>query len=519
MPHGHQTALAAALDLLPQKWRGPGGVALVVRDGVAIAARAWGYADLDRHRPMTRTTRLPICSISKQFTCGVLLATAGEPEALDSRLPALLPALEGPMPTVRQLCHNQSGLRDYWAMTVIEGARAEQTFRREDALPMIAAIRSGHFAPGTGYSYCNCNYRLLSEMIEASTDASLETLYRRHIWGPAGMKTAVLTSDTRHPADEVVGYEGSDATGYFPADNGIFWIGDAGISASLDDMIAYERWIDATLHDPASLYRRLSAPSSFADGTPARYGFGLAREVVSGVEVTGHGGALRGFRAHRMHSADHRLSVMVMFNHDASAHDAAASLLRAALGLAEDEPRPLSPGWAGQWLCEATGLFARIEVANGNARLHFATGAEEMTEDADGRLVATGCVVEREGGALLMHRLRDNIVTVMQPVREVAVADGGEIAGDYRCGETGGKMRIEARDGATFASFTGRLGDGPMAPVIPAAPDVWLVRTRRSMDAPAPGDWTLRVRRDGARKVTGAGLGCWLARGLDYRRG
>jgi D-aminopeptidase len=38
------------------------------------------------------------------------------------------------------------------------------------------------------------------------------------------------------------------------------------------------------------------------------------------------------------------------------------------------------------------------------------------------------------------------------------------------------------------------------------------------MDAPAPGDWTVLVRRDGAGKVSGLTLGCWLARGLDYQR-
>lgn len=510
--------LAAALDRLPQLYRGPGGLALVLRDGIEIAARAWGYADLARHRPMTRRTRLPICSISKQFTCGVLLAAVGEPEALEPRLPPLLPQLEGPRPTVRQLCHNQSGLRDYWAMTVLEGALAEQTFRREDAPPMVAAIRRGHFAPGAGYSYCNCNYRLLSEMIEAETGAPLETLYRRHIWGPAGMETAVLTSDTRHPADEVVGYEGQDATGFFPADNGIFWIGDAGISASLDDMIAYERWIDATRDEAQGLYRRLSAPTAFADGTPALYGFGLAREVISGVEVTGHGGALRGFRAHRLHSAAHRLSVMVLFNHEASAHDAAVDLFRAALGFEPEPRRPLAPGWDGQWLCPETGLLARIETADGRAWLHFATGAEELVQRADGGLGSAETVVERRGEALWMRRLRDNLTVVMPPVPRVDVAEGAAIAGRYDCAETGSSMRIEARDGAVFAAFRGRLGEGRMEPVHPAGPDLWLVRTRRSMDAPAPGDWTLQIRRDGSGAVTGARLGCWLARGLDYQR-
>lgn len=38
---------------------------------------------------------------------------------------------------------------------------------------------------------------------------------------------------------------------------------------------------------------------------------------------------------------------------------------------------------------------------------------------------------------------------------------------------------------------------------------------RRSMDAPAPGDWILQVRHNAAGMVSGLTLGCWLARGID----
>ncbi len=198
-------ALTAALDALPKRYPGPGGVAGVVGDGKVVAARAWGHANLETAQPMAETTRLPICSISKQFTCQVLLAVAGDPARLDDRVAAYLPQFTGKVPTLRQLCDNQSGLRDYWALTVLHGAKAEQTFTRDDALPLIARMKTGHFAPGSAYSYCNCNYRILSELIETEAGADLETLCRRHVWGPAGMKTAILTADTRHPEDGVAG--------------------------------------------------------------------------------------------------------------------------------------------------------------------------------------------------------------------------------------------------------------------------------------------------------------------------
>ncbi|TMV54585.1 aminopeptidase, partial [Thioclava sp. BHET1] len=107
-------AVQHALDMLPLKFRGPGGVAGVVKDGRIVARRAWGNADLNRHLPMATDTRLPICSISKQFTCALLLDQLGDPADHDARVADYLPAYRDEIPKLAELCHNQSGLRDYW---------------------------------------------------------------------------------------------------------------------------------------------------------------------------------------------------------------------------------------------------------------------------------------------------------------------------------------------------------------------------------------------------------------------
>jgi D-aminopeptidase len=509
--------LNTALDALPTRFPGPGGVAAVMKDGKVLSARAWGYANLDTAQPMTRGTRLPICSISKQFTCQVLLATIGEPERLDGDVARYLPNFTDPLPSVRQLCHNQSGLRDYWALTVLQGAFAEQLFRREDAMSLIARMKTGHFPPGTQYSYANCNFRIVSELIETETGMTLDELYRAHIFEPAGMKTAVLTADTRHPEDGVVGYEGIDATGFFPAANAIYWIGDAGISASLDDMMAYERWIDASRDDAQSLYRRASTQPTFPDGTPATYGFGLAHHTVSGLAFTGHAGRLRGFRSQRLNARDTRLSVVVMFNHEADAFDAAKSLIHAALGNELHAPASVPEGWDGQWL-GADGLLTRIKSGRSSATLYHAPVPEILELAADGTLVAPGVLVRREGENLHLERTGDNTAATLLSLPPTETADGAAIAGRYASEELSAEIDIESRDGGVYARFTGMLGTGRTERMAPAGKDVWIVVTRRSMDAAAPGDWTLVFRRDARNAVDGLTLGCWLARGLNYCR-
>ena len=106
--------------------------------------------------------------------------------------------------------------------------------------------------------------------------------------GRPGWRRRCWTPDTERAAGrDLSATRGTSDVGFFPATNRIYWTGDAGIAASLEDMLAWERHIDATRDDADGLYRRLSAPPRFADGTPARYGYGLVHETVAGLEATG----------------------------------------------------------------------------------------------------------------------------------------------------------------------------------------------------------------------------------------
>lgn len=510
-------ALDHALNTLPLRYKGPGGAVGVVHQGKVLASRVWGYADMSRRLSMTAATRLPICSISKQFTCALLLDQVADPAALDAQVRDFLPAYTDPLPRVKDLADNQSGLRDYWALTVLHGAHPEQEFRREDALPLLALQKTGQFAPGTAYSYSNGNFRILAELIQRATGRDFAEALRDRILRHAGMETAVQASDTRVPLDGVVGYEGNDEVGFLPAQNGIWWMGDAGISASLTDMLAWEAHIDATRNDPASLYARLSAPATWGDGSPAFYANGLRQDVIGGHRLTGHGGALRGFRANRQHVADERLSVVVLFNHEANAHGAATWLLETALGITT--PPPLPPqGWNGLWLDQANGLIARTTQDATGLSLRYGTTSARLTMAADGSATANGLTLRRTDGTLHMERLTENLTVTAQPLAPVDWADGGQIAGRYCSDELQAEMVIEAQDGVAFAGFSGLLGQGPMERVYPQAQDVWIMPTRRSMDAAPPGDWTIQIRRDAAGGVAGLVLGCWLARNIAWRK-
>ena len=502
---------------LPRDYPGPGGAVAVLRRGEVLARHAWGFANAERRIPFTPRTLFRICSITKQFTCAAVLDACPDPSVLDAAIRARLLLLEGAAPGALLLCHNQSGLRDYWAVAMLHGAPVESVFGDAEAARVIAGTRNLHFAPGTRYSYVNQNFRLLSDALEERTGRSLAELLRARVFDRAGMGSAILAAYTRAMPDGTEGYEGTQAGGFRAAENRILWTGDAGIAASLDDMIAWERHIDATRDDPGALYNRLTAPVAFADGAPAPYGFGLGRGTEFGRAITGHGGALRGWRSHRLHVASERVSVVVLFNHLSDAHAAALEVLGAVLG--EERAKPDAslppPDWLGAHVEPETGLSARIDsIGGGQIRLRFGHSAERLDLRPDGSADNGHTRLRRAADGLWMERPQENMKTRLQPCSGDASRD---VAGRYRCAELDAELQVVDAGGALYGGFSGFLGQGRMELLEPVGPDLWALPCPRALDHTPPGDWTLAFRREGGR-VASVEVGCWLARRLPYAR-
>ncbi len=513
------TRLDRALDILPRAYPGPGGAVAVLREGEVLVRHAWGWANAERRIAFTPRTLFRVCSITKQFTCAAVLDLFPDPSALDADVRARLPRLAGAAPGALHLCHNQSGLRDYWAVAMLHGAPVESPFGDAEAARVIGGTGTLQFAPGTRYSYANQNFRILSDILQDRTGRGFAELLRVGVLDRAGMGSAVLAADTRAMPDGTEGYEGTPAAGFRAAENHVLWTGDAGLGASLDDVIAWERHVDATRDDAHALYPRLSAPVRFADGVPAPYGFGLGRRAELGRPATGHGGALRGWRSHRLHLAAERVSIVVLFNHMADAHAAAVNLLAAVLG--EEHPPPAAPGPAPDWLGAhvepETGLAARLDPApNGQVRLRYGHSAELLDVHADGTASGSGGTRLRPGeGGPWMDRPQENQSSRLVPLRGTPAAD---IAGVYRCAELDAALTVADAGRTLYGGFSGFLGQGRMELLAPVGPDVWALPCPRALDHTPPGDWTLAFRRDDAGRVSGVEVGCWLARGLFYAR-
>lgn len=543
MAERSKTTTTGVLDTLPGIYRGPGGaLAFVNHKTGEVETKVYGYADVERRIPMTSKTVMPICSISKQMLCLVIADLAHRPtplmskasgdvwEQLTAELHRKLPQLRGDVAgkgaselTVADLYNMQSGIRDYWAMTVLWGAMPEQPFSvNYDAPQALDRTKSFHFSPGHEFSYSNVNFHVLGRLVETVAGQSLEQLFAERVFIPAGMTTASLKPNTFGPPLPIVGYEGSEKAGYTPAVNRIEWSGDAGITASLEDMIAYEKYLEASLADPNSNYSLTHQEQAHRDGNPSVYGYGLQRLKIDGRTAIGHGGGLRGFSLERLHVPSEHCSALVMFNHSANPVEAAETILKRAWKVEEAKPSDVKAGeqWKGNFMDAEAGLVVQVDV-NEKGELAVVAGGK-MRMKSENEAASSQNALRLEGDVLHVTCPRDNRKYTARRIRKPTEEEKAGLAkstyeGKYVCEEVESAFNVFGTGEIMYGSFDGFLGKGLGHLMRYVGEDTWLMACPRAMDSAPPGDWTVVFKREGER-IVGVKLGCWLARNVEYVR-
>lgn len=519
------------LESIPAQYRGPGGAIAIVKDGELAAQHVWGFADLEQRIPLEPSTIMPICSISKQMVCYCLVALDRDPTTASSDAEAaindLLPnlAIEDKRAAILDMKNMSSGIRDYWALTTLCGAQIEGRFTMTEHAPeMRKLIRSFHFKPGTEFSYSNTNWHVLGLLAEKQAGRGLTEVLKERLFTPAGMTTAQLGADTSSLPGPCWGYEGDEARGHTPAQNNIMWEGDAGIVASLNDMIAYEMHLHRSWDDEGSIYRTLASEQKFVDGTPTRYGNGLVRDKIGDFAAMGHGGGLRGFSLHRRHVPEKRVSAIVMFNHMANASTAGSDILKRVLKVASPaKGSTLTPAseWDGVFFDANTQLAHSVTRGKKGNEIVFSNRRPETVKlTAANQAESPDIIAKIDGDTLEMNRLTDHRkVSATRLKGTLAPGQAADYIGDYRCEEINSTFHCtgDGKSGMLYGSFDGFFGEGPTYLVRHAGDDVWLLANPRAMDDAPPADWTLAFKRDdGKGVVSGVTIGCWLARKLEY---
>lgn len=412
--------------------------------------------------------------------------------------------------------------------TTLYGARPDGRFSLlHDAPKSIELCKQFHFPPGTEYSYSNVNFYVLGRILENVAGQSLAQLLVERLFIPAGMRTASLNPNTNGLPLPIVGYEGDEKLGFFKALNRIEWAGDAGIAASLEDMIAYEKYVDRSTTDPQSLYHTAMQLTTFSDGKPAVYATGLHHRKVAERETVGHGAGLRGFRHYRDYVPAERLSVIVMMNHETDPTAATDYVLKEVLQWKEPEYPVHEPSkdWIGDFLDAETQLYITVQEGKepGTLSIRYARDAEVVRVTSGTRAECLTMTAEIDGDVLHITRIAENRILratrIPKPNElDVYTLKSEDYVGTYYCEEAESTFHCTGANGTLYASFTGFLGDGPKWLMRYIGGDVIAMGNPRGLDASPPGDWTMVFKRDGAGKVIGCNVGCWLSRNLEFVR-
>ncbi|KAK4961593.1 hypothetical protein LTR10_002083 [Elasticomyces elasticus] len=525
------------LESIPALYRGPGGAIAIVKGGELAGQHVWGFASLEKRIPLTPSTIFPICSISKQMVCLILTELLADDKdkvfenALNEALHELLPEnlISNKDLTVERLVGMQSGLRDYWALSVLWGAAPGDRFSiYSDAPKALQRLGDFHFAPGSQMSYCNSNFMTIGLAIEKASGKTLSDLLETRLFKPAGMKTAALRPDTEQIPPPLVGYEGSESAGYIPYKNRIEWAGDAGIQASLEDMIAYEKYIDRAQHDENSAYRKNAQQPHYLDGRKAHYGNGLTHAEAMGMDSVGHGGALAGFKLHRRYFPEKRTSVIVMLNWEQNPWQIGGHALKNLFtpGWKEEEEEKkknvvkVDVDWTGAYLDEEAKIAVVVtQEKPGEVVVNYDGHEDTISLKSATEAVADDMTISFVEGKLDIDRIEDGRKFSARKLAKAPESPDIDYTGNYRSEDVDSSLDCTGTGGMLYGSFTGYLGSGPAHLMRHLGEDVWHLSCYRSLDSTAPGTWTVVFRRgDDGKTVEGVTVGCWLARGVKYVR-
>lgn len=301
----------------------PGLSVAVGVDGEIVWAEGFGFADLDRHAPVTPATRFRIGTASTVLTSAAVgLLLQNHRLELDNEIEAIVPEFpKKPWPvTLRQVMGHVAGVRS-------DGGDEGPLFSKHcerplDAFPAFAKRRL-LFEPGTRYRFSRYGWILVSAAVESAAKQPFLTFMRDNVFAPLGMNET--TADPETVPDR--------ATSYFPrfAENPRYGVdpmrpidmscyaGAGAFVSTASDLVRFGLAINGGKLLHATTLQSLQTAQRLPSGEETGYGLGwnVATVTLKGQRTRrfGHdGAALGGTVASLMTFPDRRLAVAVISN-------------------------------------------------------------------------------------------------------------------------------------------------------------------------------------------------------------
>ncbi|MEO1022833.1 MAG: glycoside hydrolase family 3 N-terminal domain-containing protein [Bacteroidota bacterium] len=162
----------------------PGATVGVIKDGVLIYEKAFGYYDYDKRFRVREQSLYDLASVTKVLGTTTLIMRLIDQKklSLDDRISIYLPAFDIPEKkdiTIRDLLLHQSGLPPYIA--------PKSTSRSKEAiLSQVASVQLA-YPPRSKFAYSDLGFIILGQVIEQVTNQSLEEVLETEIARPLSL--------------------------------------------------------------------------------------------------------------------------------------------------------------------------------------------------------------------------------------------------------------------------------------------------------------------------------------------
>lgn len=307
------------------------GAVLVAKGERILFRRGYGFADVARRAPYTPETRHAVASITKMFTsmAALKLRDSGKLKLEDSICAHVAACPDAWKPvTVLHLMRHTSGIPDYEDPLELGSPKYLAVMTQEGASRRLvdeAKQKPLDFPPGTKFRYSNTGYLVLAQVVENASGRPFNDFVTETLLKPAGMKRAGMFDGKTVPDGLAVGYThlemgwakllaGTPLTGGHlvarprlpltpPA-------GDAGLYATVDDLLAWSRAMDG-----GALVPKREADEVFTPGLE-NYGYGWFSGEGFKRRRYRHNGSLPGYTSDFVKFPDESLTLVFLCNLD-----------------------------------------------------------------------------------------------------------------------------------------------------------------------------------------------------------
>ena len=296
---------------------GPGGVALVTKNGKIIYRKAIGYANLELGVEMIPEHVFRIGSITKQFTASAILKLRDEGKLdLEDEITQYVKdyPTHGHTISIKHLLTHTSGIKSYTGMLEWTSEVRKKDFTPEELIDYFK-YQPMDFKPGEEYRYNNSAYFILGYIIEVVSGKSYEAYIRENFFDPLEMNDSYYGSTSRIIHNRAAGYskmEDEYINAEFLSMTQPYAAGS--LLSTVDDLYT---WYTAVMEDRViSRESRIEAQSTYTlnNGKKTGYGYGWALGNIQGSPMISHGGGINGYLTASIYLPEEKVFTAVFSN-------------------------------------------------------------------------------------------------------------------------------------------------------------------------------------------------------------